>query len=67
MGFKEKFLAARKFILIGLSLIAGAMGLTGAIIAEGSLNIDQVVPSLEYRSVGRLILYSQLFAGFLLF
>lgn len=58
MGFKEKFLASRKFILIGLSVIAGAVGLTSAIIAEGSLNIDRVVPSLEYRSDGRFILYS---------
>ena len=58
MGFKEKFLAARKFFIIGLSTIAGATGLAGAIIAEGSLNIDRIVPSLDYRSDGRLILYS---------
>ena len=58
MGFKENFLATRKYVLIGISLIAGATGLTGAIIAEGSLNIDKIVPSLEYRSKGRFVLYA---------
>lgn len=58
MGFKEKFIEARKYILISLSVCIGATGLTGAILAEGSLNIDKVVPTLKYRSEGRFILYS---------